>query len=225
MLYYVSSYIYFSILLLAVIAGLIVLFKRKGYSYLRLLAPFLIITLSVEVVAHVLSLNKRNNAPLFNLYIPFNISFYYFVFLNIFQAKRNKIFTLVACIVYPIFAYSWMYFNGIDQFPTMVYGFGVSFLLLFCVLYFYELMDLPEMPKLLSHPDFLISMGILFFYGASLPTWSAVNLMNDISGSTLGLYSVIILLLNCILYSFFIAAFIFSLKKPANLQPIKKRSF
>lgn len=208
----IAFYIYITILAISFLTSITEYFKKEKLQYLVYFPPFLLITLVVEIIGRVTAVKGINNGPLYNIFLPSEYLFYFFTLHNIIQNHRYKKYILYACTIHSIFTLTSLLLDGLYVFPTLIYSFGAILILVFCALYFYQLIELPVFPKPTQEPSFWIVCGLLIFYGGTLPIWATTNLAHNFSESVLKIEIFILMALNCILYSFFVIAFLSKVK-------------
>jgi hypothetical protein len=152
--------------LLSTALPLLLLTRVPGLSSLwRILAWYLLIALMVDLASFVLvkGLHKGN----FNLIYTFNFVEAFFIgwfFKELFGVNRGLIvwFFGLAVVELSLFSLFPRDFNSI--FAVLV---SITFLL-FCVYYFYQLMDDLAVTFLIGFPWFWVVSGIAFYFGISL---------------------------------------------------------
>jgi hypothetical protein len=180
----------------------------KGTAF-RLFPFFLFFIVAVEGIGiYTGRALHYKNAWFYNISTTLEFIFYARIFS---LTLRDPLFKKAAgrfMVVYPILVLMNIAFiQGFTEFHSYTNALGSVFMVIFCCLFFYELLLNPLEGELRKEPMFWISTGILFFYLGNLSFDLLYNLLkNDATGRDL--FKSINNNLILILYSCFIIAFL-----------------
>jgi len=201
--------IYLYVELGAFIVSVLTYRSLKGTAF-RLFPLFLFFIVMVELTARYLVqvLQYHQNAWLYNISTTLEFVFYAYVFSLTLRDPTFKKMTLRFMAFYPILVLlNLSFIQGFMQFHSYTIVLGSMFMVIFCCLFFYELLLNPLEGELRKVPMFWIGTGILFFYLGDLSFDLLFNLLkNDATGRNL--FQSINNNLILILYSCFIIAFL-----------------
>jgi hypothetical protein len=199
-------YHYFIVLSLLVS---ILTYKERSPLYLKLMSPFLFLTLLTECYSSYLSTINRNNISIYNFFSAFEFGFYLFLISLIIRSARVKKFIWITIGVYFLVAVTNILFvQGIKTFHTTSYAIGCLLVVAFCIYFFYELFRAPSRGKLQYNPAFWICTALLFFYCCGFPLYGLMNLWARTLPLVVNSFETITTILNSILYSLFTIAFL-----------------
>lgn len=193
------------------------LFRRNSPGYLKVFPLFLFITVVIEVIGWQLIMNGINATLLYNIFTTLEFEFYLFLLYNIIRNVKFKHFILYALCIYPILVILNISIVQVNTFHSVTYSFGCLLIVTVCIYYFLELFQLPKSIDLKSEPAFWICSGLLFFYCCSFPLFGLLNFLHSVSGVIMRNLASIVMILNILLYTSFIIAFICSLKSKKKL--------
>jgi hypothetical protein len=177
----VIDYTYLFMVVIAFLCSL-TSFRAGVPFHLKLLALLLGLTVVVELFV-------RFFMPFFHLrrsslfYNPFNlVEFWvygYFFYLLI-QVKKLRRIVVIFLWIFPIF---WLvtitYLFKFQKYNTYVTVAGSFCIILFVLMYFYQLITAKEMQPIRRMPEFWIVTGILTFYLWELPYYGTLNFFMD----------------------------------------------
>ena len=168
--------IYLAIVLIAFLTSL-VSFKTGLPFRLKLFAWLLGLTFIVEVFCrYFLWVFHVTNTML--IYSPFNLVEYwvygYFYYLLIEVKILRRIIFLFLCI-FPIFWLVTEVFFGLGHWNTYMTVAGNFFIILFALMYYYQLATAKEIQPIRHLPEFWIATGMLIFYLWELPYAGTLN--------------------------------------------------
>lgn len=154
----------------------IVLFLiRKAYldKALRLLFIYLIIKLVIDISMFHLACNTINNLMLYNINIPLRYLLLSGMFYYYFESERPKKWILVSAVLFiAIVIWDILQANpvltDVRNHSLVYYSDTLESLLmiLWVLLYFYEMLNSLKAANLLTFPFFWISSGLLLFYSS-----------------------------------------------------------
>lgn len=203
----IPFYIYF--LIISILAGVTVYFRKNVPLYLSLLPVFLLITIVVEFIGFWMWNRFGSSTPLFNVYIIFNFSSYLFILREIISDRAFKKISLYAIVSYVAYTLiNMFYIQGLNVWNSMSYTLGCLLIVSFCIYYFLELFRKPKSTRLTKEPAFWIVSGLLFFYCCSFPFLGLNNLLNDAPMVLMNNLRSILAVLNVLLYTLFSIAFL-----------------
>lgn len=211
----IPTFVY--LLIFCFIVGLI-RFSRLSPPYIRLLIPFLFLTIFSELATPLRIINfGDSNHWFFNIYILIEFLFFSFIFYKTFQNKRNKkIVILLLVIGMVLYVLNIILIQGFFKFHTISYRVFSLIFITWCLSYFKELLNSENEMVLLRNPMFWISTGLFFF---SLGLFFYMNAFDYIVYYKIDynnkLWKIIITSFNYLLYSFFTIALLCQKRKKA----------
>lgn len=190
----------------------IYLFKYLKDTLLKYFLPFLLITLTVELVGFWLTKIGIKNYLLYNVFTTLEFIFYSFLFSKHLKTTLFKKLTLGFMPFYATMVFlNLQFIQGYNSFHTYTFLLGSFFIVLFCCLFFYE----SVLPEHLDHPlakqpFFWVCTGLLLFYMGSVIINALFEYLRSYNLQQEGkrIYGIINQSLNVVLYSAFIYAFI-----------------
>lgn len=205
-------YIYF--IAISFLFSLTVYIKsNRTPSYLLYFPPFLIITLTIEVIGILLSHRHQPNVWLYNFFTVFEFCFYLLLVSFVISNRKMKRVLRFTSLLYAVAAsYNIIFIQRLTAFHTFTYSIGCLLIVAACVYYFFELFKMPQAIQLKSSPAFWICSGLLFFYCCGFPLYGMFNFLSGISNLIIKNFYAIIIILNIFLYSLFSIAFLCRLK-------------
>ncbi len=187
--------------------------RRQTPLYLLLFPPFLLLTLTVEIIGASLSHRQQPNVWLYNFFTVFEFCFYLLLVSFIISNHKMKRILRYTLLLYAAAAsYNIIFIQRIGAFHTFTYSIGCLLIVAACVYYFFELFKMPQAIKLTNTPAFWICSGLLFFYCCGFPLFGMFNFLRGISNLIIKNFYAIIIILNIFLYSLFTIAFLCRLK-------------
>jgi len=192
----------------ALVTSLLTFRALKGTAF-RLFAFFLLFIVVVELVGDYTGrVLHYNNAWLYNISTTLEFIFYAHIFSRTLRNPVYKRITLGFMVVFPmLMVLNMAFIQGFTEFHSYTNALGSVLMVIFCCLFFYELLLNPLEGELHKVPMFWVSTGILFFYLGDLSFDLLYNLLkNDAMGRDL--FKSINNNLILILYSCFIIAFL-----------------
>ena len=197
-------------------------YPKLKVTPLRLFPFFLLFIALVEFTGryiHAVLLQK--NAWLYNVSTTIEFVFYAYIFESQFRNKAFKKAAIRFMLFYPLLVLlNLLFVQGFKNFHSYTMVVGNIFMVIFCGLYFYELLLNPLEGELRRDPMFWISTGILFFYLGDLSYDLLFNLLQKYATNTSGkLFQNINNNLILMLYSCFIIAFLCRKNPRKSLSP------
>lgn len=200
-------------MMLSLLAGCIVFFRRDTGIYLRVLVFFLLYTIINEWVAGFFWDSEGGTNLLYNIYNIVNGSCYLFILYSFIRQRKVK--RVVLFIVLSYFAFALLnlfFFQGLKTFNTISFAISSLLVILLCVYYFLELFLLTHYVYLVREPSFWIVTGLLFYFTCSFPLIATSNFMWELPGIIMDNLRVFLQLMNILLYSLFAIAFLCKIK-------------
>ncbi|SEV96923.1 hypothetical protein SAMN05428988_0877 [Chitinophaga sp. YR573] len=200
------------IYILCLIIALFSRIKNQRPHYFNSFILYILLTITIEVIAWWYSLHRKNNLIFYNFYTIINFTYLIYLMRSFLQNRKvMSILTWVA-IVYPVFASANMiFFQGLHTFNTYSFICGCTLTVIASIAYFYERIKHSGPQSLLHDPTFWISTGILFYNTCSLPM---NGILNVIANVPLYVYKIIYsvnVVMNIILYLLFSISFVCNL--------------
>lgn len=140
---------------------------------------------------------QANNAPLIHLFLLVSILFYeliYFRAFNKLALKRLSIaFAGIAGVLILINAF---FIEGLLKFPSIGNTILSVTLILFSLLYFWQLLDQVEIVRLEKQPMFWISAGVLSYCGINIFLFMLLRSLGSLSPNFWTIHSIINIIVN-----------------------------
>lgn len=202
--------IYIVFILLAALASSLTYFqKTKPTGFLLFFPIYLFITFTVEYMAVQMSYKGANTVTLYNVFGTIEIVFYLWMFSRIIHETTIKKVLKSFIWAYPLAVIiNKTFIQKGEQYHTLTAGLGSLLIVLAAIYYFYELFQSEKSVDLVREPSFWISSGLLFFYSCSFPLFSLVSHFYSPSNKIINYLASLSSLLNILLYSSFIIAFL-----------------
>lgn len=201
------------IIIICFIIALLAKFQKDPPRYLNTFIVYILLTITVEVVAWWYSIHNKRNLIFYNFYAIINFTYLIFL-LRSFMTNRKMINVMgVLMVIYPVLTLINLFLiQGLNTiFNTYTFLSGCIIVVTASICYFYERIKYPGPHSLLKDPTFWVSTGLLFFYTCSPPltgVLNAISLMPFYNYKTLYFIN---LMINIILYLLFSISFICNL--------------
>lgn len=199
--------------LLAAITGFAVYHKiaNRHHRYFPwyLLAVF-VTEIMAEYIAWELHHPALNNAIYRYWGIPFQFLFFYWLFYQSFKGSRLTVWPLIAAVIYLII----LVIDLVQlrhhalRFTIFSYCSGGILLLIVILIYFNSLMKSDQILNYSRSFMFWVSLGLLVFYLLTLPFFGLRNFLYRNCRELFTIYGYFTLILNYLMYSCFIIAFL-----------------
>jgi hypothetical protein len=200
-------------LIIAFLASITVFKRPNSALYLRLFPIFLFVIIILALIISYLSLQRKSNLAIANLFTTIEFCFYFFVFNQIIVNKRLKKIIFYVLLIYPVIAILNIFLiQKVTVFNTMTYSLGCLLIVACCVFYFLELFQSPYPIALSKEPTFWICSGLLFYFACTFPLFGLINFLSDPSKKIIQGVTIISNLLDVLLYSSFTIAFLCRIK-------------
>jgi hypothetical protein len=192
---------------------MIVVITNKTPSYIKSFIPFLIISLVLEILTYKMILKGLPTTNVYNFSSVLEICFYLWILINVNENRRVKKIIFISEIIYPIICFADIYFyQKFNGFHTITYALGCFLIILFSIIFFYQLFAKPKAIVLTKEPAFWICTALLLFYSVTFPMFVFVNFMKDFPPIIANNLQYLIIVLNVFLYLLFSIAFLCRIK-------------
>jgi len=186
-------------------------YKKSGLNWARLFTIYLIISICLQWTGYWYShLTGKSNHFIFNIELIIEILFYSYLFYHSINLPFLKSVVLVASAGTLIFvAINIAVIQGFFYYNTYTFYVQAVMVILFCLLYFYDLIKQDVIIHLYERPIFWISTGLFFFYFGDITYFLlGDSLFKSRTPASLQLYRYISFTLDLIQYAFFNIGFI-----------------
>ena len=175
----------------------------------KIMIPFLFITCAAEYTGVYLKRHHHPNQWPYNILLIFQVLIVSFVFMDLFSRYLKNRALVIGGIVVLLLLYIYQTFNqGFFMFHELTYNVMCVLYVIYCLYYFYLLLNAESYVELEYSANFWWVSGALFFYFGS----TIVNIFRDelspinMGGHNIGYY--IYIILNIILYGCWSYSFI-----------------
>ncbi len=203
--------IYLSFIALSMICGLIFT-KRASHRCYKIFLIILVLTTLNEtgsfVVKYLANIHKINlivnTHPNYNVYFYIRFILLGMIFQSIFTRKNKLIYYFinlfyVTTIVMFFFCYN--LYSGINKIHTAYYMTGGVFVIINCLLLFYESINNDEVVSPFEFPFFLSAVALFLLFLGILPFMGMINFLAKYNASLFENQQIIIKCLNVVFYS------------------------
>lgn len=204
--------IYLLFILGAFLASFSLYSQKNIPRHLFVFPIYLMVTFSIEAWCMWLYYNGGTNVLVYNIFTAAEIVFYMWMFKGIIVNVLVKKILNVLLFVYPLLFLLNTLFVQKGGYHTITAGLGSLAIVLCAIFYFFELFNSEKSVNLIRQPEFWISSGLLFFYSCSFPLFSLINNFYSPSNKIIVYLLSVSSLLNILLYSSFIVAFLCRIK-------------
>lgn len=228
MFYSITYLLYFLFIIIAFLSSLTAYSSNNKIGYLKYFPPFLLLTIFVEITAYIVALKYGNNQFLFNFFTVIGFSFYFFILHKGVKNLLAKKMVLMGMFLYAFYAlYSIFFIQGIFIFNSISFGIGTLLLILICIYYFrWQFFTTPIEQDIKRDPLVFICLGLTVFHSISFTYFCGVHIFKSFSPSFIQNMTLICMISNYALYSFFTVAFLINYKyskiEPAKFHEIPK---
>lgn len=155
-----------SIATLATVPAIISFVYRRAYSItaLRYFFAYLIIKLFVELVMFYMASKVMNNLFLGNILTIAGFFLFARMFLEMYESKARMLAVQVCEFVFIVVLSYDLVRDGMNYTFRYTGMFECIFIMLFCLMYFHELIRHPKIPDLLVYPFFWVCSGLLIYF-------------------------------------------------------------
>ena len=207
---------------IAFISSLPAFFSKKYPSALKILMPYLLLTLVVESLAFYVTerMHFKSNAFVYNFYIVVSVLTYLRVLQVIIKDRITDKFILPAMVCFVVFAAANLLFiQQAGQLNTYTYFVGGFLIAGFCGVFFLSWLNKNEVVALWTDPAFWLASGLLIYYLPKIILYASQTYLYQVrklsDAATFNeLFHTTNLVLVCVLYIFISINFLCSLRKP-----------
>lgn len=171
MYYQVCAIIYLIVLIICFLVS-IRSFTHNFSFALKLFSVFLGITCITELLAYltVHFFHAKNNMPVYNIFRIFEFYFTLYFFNTIIKNKWVNIFTIASSIAYPfVWLYGILSVYGLSGWNSLFADINGAYGIVLAAIYLYRLYSNDEFTGLKHHPEFWISISLLFYNACTMP--------------------------------------------------------
>ncbi|MBA9073903.1 hypothetical protein GGR22_002070 [Flavobacterium gossypii] len=199
--------------LLAGIVGLFFLYKLPGNKAKSLLGMIFFSVLTEFVGSNLTRWTGLINYCVFNIYILVSFTYYLILLKYLLVHRNHKRFADILLIIFVLFYICDFIFiqKTIFEAFTFSFAFGVIFVLILSCLYLVEIFNSKKILNFGKSIFFWFILGVLLFHVPFLPFMLAIKWFLIESNETI--YSLMLFILNLLMYGCFIFGFIWSEKK------------
>lgn len=199
--------------LLAGIVGLFFLYKLPGNKAKSLLGMIFFSVLTEFVGSNLTKWTGLINYCVFNIYILVSFTYYLILLKYLLVHRNHKRFADILLIIFVLFYLCDFIFiqKTIFEAFTFSFAFGVIFVLILSCLYLVEIFNSKKILNFGKSIFFWFILGVLLFHVPFLPFMLAIKWFLIESNETI--YSLMLFILNLLMYGCFIIGFIWSEKK------------
>ena len=203
-------YIYIVVLVISFLCSL-VSFRLHYTFHLKLFSILLGITVLTELCASYLPdlLTTKTNYPAYNIFILIQGIMYAFYFRLINTSSKIK---MIINLFLLLFILSWfittIFYLGLNVWNSYLVMTGDLFIVCLCGLNLYRLFTSEDVLNLWHYTEFWIAAGSVIYFSCELPITGMLNFMSKNYESQALVLREVLQLLNIIMYSIFIYAFL-----------------
>jgi len=199
--------------LLAGIVGLFFLYKLPDNKAKSLLGMIFFSVLTEFVGSNLTRWTGLINYCVFNIYILVSFTYYLILLKYLLVHRNHKRFADILLIIFVLFYICDFIFiqKTIFEAFTFSFAFGVIFVLILSCLYLVEIFNSKKILNFGKSIFFWFILGVLLFHVPFLPFMLAIKWFLIESNETI--YSLMLFILNLLMYGCFIIGFIWSEKK------------
>jgi len=140
---------------------------------------------------------KANNAPLIHLFILVSILFYAFIYFHAFNKPALKKLSIAFAGIAGVLIFINAFFvEGLLKFPSIGNTILSVTLILFSLLYFWQLLDQVEIVRLEKQPMFWISAGVLSYCSINIFLFMLMRSLGSLSPNFWTIHSIINIIAN-----------------------------
>jgi hypothetical protein len=196
------DFIYISFIGISLIVGLFFLKKTSPLWYLLLLV-FLAVTLVNEITCYFFKKEMVNTIANYNIYYYFRFPILGFIYFDAMKRNRisnylSKVFIFISLFFLAINIYNYHTFYKLHTNYLLA---GGLFIIIFSLVYLYNLIRSDLLTNPLITPFFWISIGFLFYFLGILPSLGVIKILAKKSMAIASQQLVISKSLSIVLYS------------------------
>jgi hypothetical protein len=223
MLFYtVFNYIYF--IILGVTTGIGIIFWKRIRRAFRLLNVFVLITLVIEIAARWMLWKYSQNNAIYIFYDILNIVITAIIATSMIKSSKSKSIVMIADVLL-------VFFYCVEVFILKRYTIDYSiinciiniFICFFICMFLFDKIQRPQERILYTTPDFIFSIGLLFFSSVSVLYWVVFLRFKEQDGKAISnLMYKFFLMSNLVYYSSILLVFILEVK---NISKRNEREY
>jgi len=207
------SHIYISVVIVSFLCSL-VSFRLHYPFHLKLISILLAITVITEIIANffLTPFHLRSNFPVYNIYMLIEYPLLALYFRQIIISKIFKKTIGLFLILYPVlWCVIFLFVFHLNEWNSYGIMAGDLFIIIFAARYLYELFTADHLIHFSKHSEFWVAVALIFYSCCELPILGILNFHEHNWNMTLQLLT-ILQILNIIMYSIFIYAFLCRIK-------------
>jgi hypothetical protein len=207
------EYIYIGIVIISFLCSLIS-FRPHQSFHLKLFSALLGITVITEIIANffLTPFHLKSNFLVYSIYMLIEYPLLAFYFKKIITSKNFRQVINVFLFFYPTLWFIIFFFvYNVREWNSFGIMAGDLFIIIFASRYLYELFTSEKLVHFRNHTEFWIAVGLIFYSCCELPITGILNFHENNQDIALQLLT-ILQILNIIMYSVFIYAFLCRLK-------------
>jgi len=179
-----------------------------------LFSVFLGITTLAEIIANffISVFHLKFNFPVYNIFMLIEYPLLAFYFSQIISSDTFKKIIISFIFFYPVL-WCITFFSILKKHEFNSYGVmgGDLFIVIICARYLYELFTSTKLILFKKHAEFWIAIGLMFYSCCELPITGILNFLEQ-DWQMVRQLSIVLQILNIIMYSIFIYAFLCPIK-------------
>lgn len=154
-------------------------------------------------------LSITNNSPNYNTFVLVQFMTYAFYFFSIIKFEWFRKIAIGFMWVFPlIWIFSVIFVFGIINWNSYIHVTGSTFTIIACAVFFYQLYISDETASLSKNTEFWIASALFIFYSCNLPYTGTLNYLNHTYPLVAQQLSIVLVILNIVMYSIIIYAFL-----------------
>lgn len=170
--------VYYILILLCCIAGLVKFRQKKNLWPIFVLLPF---SLTTELTVEYFIYKKWNFYPIYHFYEILDFTFFSLFFYNNAYGKKFKLFIRVAFIFFLLIIVCITIFNGgVKEYPSLQYSFESIFLATISIVFLFNFTPESASP-IWKYEMFWICIGLIIFHSGILVVNGAYNYLKSLS--------------------------------------------
>jgi len=151
----------------------------------------------------------KTNLPAYNIIMLGEFLGYAYLFYLITRLQWLKKLAIALMAIFPIFWVIVVFaLFGFSNWNSYVYVGGSIFIMLFAIVYYYELITNADIKRLSNNSEFWIATGLLIFYAGNLPFLGMYNFLIAHYRDLANNLTTVLKVLNIIMYSLFAYAYL-----------------
>lgn len=197
---------------LSFLVSLLVYFHDDWPAYLKLIPPFLFVSVIVDMMAWEMARKFGTNHALFNVWNPLFHTFYLYILSRLIQHRKyRKAIVYVPWVFLSVCAIN-LFFANFHLFQVGTYLIGSFLIIIYCLIYIIELFKNPLPGPLFREPSFWICCSLLYLHGGTVILLGSLNLLINVSPDKLRIVQLLMMVVNYLHYILMSVAFLCRLK-------------